>query len=291
MKSNLYIKHDLYASNDKEIRKLLKEYQEAGYGVWWAIVEVLTQDDYHALERDDLIENVQRALFAKKSTLISKVVDSCLNLQLLQEENGYIYNERVVRQCEEADEKSRKNAENARLRWAQKNAEKEAKAVQTQCERTANAMPVQCDGNAIEIEMEINNQDRNKNQDGDGNQQPAQTPTDFVVAVYKELCEGKFNALKTLSDTRKGHCNALCQKFSKEDIREGFSKASISPFLNGANPNGWKATFDWLILPNNFTKVLEGNYDEKTPVKQMPKTSVCKAEDFSGINEDGSFDL
>lgn len=280
MKSNLYIKHDLYASNDKEIRKLLKEYQEAGYGVWWAIVEVLTQDDYHALEHDDLIENVQRALFAKKPTLISKVIDSCLCLQLLREENGFIYNERVIRQCEEADAKSRKNAENARLRWAK----------QAQSERTANAEPTQSDGNAIEIEMEINNQDGNQN--GDRNQQPSQTPTDFVVSVYKEFCTGKFNDIKALSDTRKGHCNALCQKFSEAEIREGFEKASKSSWLLGSTPNGWKASFDWLILPNNFLKVLEGNYDDdKRGKKQLPQTSVCKAEDFSGINEDGSFDL
>ena len=33
-----------------------------------------------------------------------------------------------------------------------------------------------------------------------------------------------------------------------------------SPFLQGQNKRGWIITFDWFIKPNNFIKVLEGNY-------------------------------
>ncbi len=40
--------------------------------------------------------------------------------------------------------------------------------------------------------------------------------------------------------------------------------AAKSDFLNGKNNKGWKVDFDWLFLPNNFPKVLEGNYDNQT---------------------------
>ena len=36
-----------------------------------------------------------------------------------------------------------------------------------------------------------------------------------------------------------------------------------SSFLKGQNNRNWTITFDWLIKPNNFIKVLEGNYDDK----------------------------
>ena len=28
---------------------------------------------------------------------------------------------------------------------------------------------------------------------------------------------------------------------------------------------GWMITFDWFLLPSNFQKVLEGNYDNRNP--------------------------
>ena len=36
-----------------------------------------------------------------------------------------------------------------------------------------------------------------------------------------------------------------------------------SKFLQGKNGQGWVITFDWFLLPNNFPKVLEGNYNRE----------------------------
>ena len=41
------------------------------------------------------------------------------------------------------------------------------------------------------------------------------------------------------------------------------NKANTNSFLRGDN-GGWKANFDWLMNPDNITKVLEGNYDRTT---------------------------
>lgn len=45
---------------------------------------------------------------------------------------------------------------------------------------------------------------------------------------------------------------------------EAITRASTSPHLTGQNNRGWTATFDWLANPANFTKLMEGNYDERT---------------------------
>lgn len=49
-----------------------------------------------------------------------------------------------------------------------------------------------------------------------------------------------------------------------EHGNDGFAKALDeilhSSFLRGKNDKGWVVTFDWLIRPNNFVKVLDGNY-------------------------------
>jgi hypothetical protein len=44
--------------------------------------------------------------------------------------------------------------------------------------------------------------------------------------------------------------------------------ASASSFLAGQNRRDWQATFDWLFRPNNFVKVLEGNYKDKNHSEQ-----------------------
>ncbi|MBQ7644355.1 MAG: hypothetical protein IJS84_04960, partial [Spirochaetales bacterium] len=36
-----------------------------------------------------------------------------------------------------------------------------------------------------------------------------------------------------------------------------------SSFLIGQNKTSWMVTFDWFVKPNNFPKVLEGNYLDK----------------------------
>ena len=52
----------------------------------------------------------------------------------------------------------------------------------------------------------------------------------------------------------------------KEHGIEGFADAieqiKKSSFLQGNNNKSWTITFDWFIRPNNFIKVLEGNYSD-----------------------------
>jgi DNA-binding IscR family transcriptional regulator len=36
-----------------------------------------------------------------------------------------------------------------------------------------------------------------------------------------------------------------------------------SGYLHGDNKRGWRITFDWMLEPENFTKILEGNYDDR----------------------------
>jgi uncharacterized protein YdaU (DUF1376 family) len=48
-----------------------------------------------------------------------------------------------------------------------------------------------------------------------------------------------------------------------ENWCEAIDRAAQSPLLTGQTGNGWKADFDWLAKPANFTKLLEGNYDPR----------------------------
>lgn len=54
---------------------------------------------------------------------------------------------------------------------------------------------------------------------------------------------------------------ARIREYSVDEVLCAVERIKGSDFLRGKNKNGWVITFDWFVLPNNFPKVLEGNYD------------------------------
>ena len=56
---------------------------------------------------------------------------------------------------------------------------------------------------------------------------------------------------------------ARIRQKGKDAFFEAITKAVNSDFLKGQNQKNWSASFDWIIKPTNFEKILSGNYDNK----------------------------
>ncbi len=69
--------------------------------------------------------------------------------------------------------------------------------------------------------------------------------------------------ITAMTDKRKGNLNARIKEYGVMAIFKAIDNIANSKFLRGYNSKGWSATFDWVFLPNNFVKVLEGNYLDK----------------------------
>lgn len=54
---------------------------------------------------------------------------------------------------------------------------------------------------------------------------------------------------------------ARLREYSLEQILQAIGNVKDSAFLRGHNDKGWEIKFDWFVKPNNFIKVLEGNYN------------------------------
>lgn len=52
-------------------------------------------------------------------------------------------------------------------------------------------------------------------------------------------------------------------EYGQEKVLQAIEKIKQSSFLQGKNNRGWTITFEWFVRPNNFVKVLEGNYTDK----------------------------
>lgn len=56
--------------------------------------------------------------------------------------------------------------------------------------------------------------------------------------------------------------------------------AMASDFMNGNNKHGWLGKFDWIFgNEQNFTKVLEGNFNNEPATSQQPQSASAKAQD------------
>jgi hypothetical protein len=87
-----------------------------------------------------------------------------------------------------------------------------------------------------------------------------------VLLYFNGKMAGKsIKPIKAITDgtKRSEYLKARVREHGRDAVFQMIDKAAGSQFLNGYNQKGFTATFDWLVLPNNFIKVLEGNYDNE----------------------------
>lgn len=82
-----------------------------------------------------------------------------------------------------------------------------------------------------------------------------------VVEKFNSICIS-FPKVSKLTENREKTIKARLREYSMQDIITVFEKAESSDFLKGKSGT-FKASFDWLMKPANFIKVLEGNYDNR----------------------------
>lgn len=65
---------------------------------------------------------------------------------------------------------------------------------------------------------------------------------------------------------------ARLNEYGEEEVLHAIENVKHSDFLQGKESGkSWTITFDWFVMPSNFPKVLEGNYDNRDQVKKIPR--------------------
>lgn len=95
-----------------------------------------------------------------------------------------------------------------------------------------------------------------------------------TISAWNKLNLTKLNSLKP-GTKRYDSLRARIKQYGIESILKAINNIESSSFLKGQNKNNWIITFDWFVRPNNFIKVLEGNYnqDNKTTFANQNETS------------------
>jgi hypothetical protein len=102
-------------------------------------------------------------------------------------------------------------------------------------------------------------------------------PYESIVSAYHEELP-VLQRMTVLNDSRREHIRARWREVCAADrfdaqagadwFRWYFQRIAKSHFLTGKSPprpgkGTFRANFDWLMLPTNFAKVVDGNYDNR----------------------------
>lgn len=104
-----------------------------------------------------------------------------------------------------------------------------------------------------------------------------------IITVWNELGLQKIISIKSGTNRYK-LLHARIKEYGYEKVIEGIRKINESSFLKGQNNKSWTISFDWFIKPNNFIKVIEGNYDNKDKSK-LVNNQVGKKLTFSNYSQ------
>ncbi len=94
-----------------------------------------------------------------------------------------------------------------------------------------------------------------------------------IIDLYNSL-----PSLNRITGSLKTKIKAVLKTYSLGELKQAFIKAEQSKFLQGNNDRKWKASFDWIIKPDNIAKILNGNYDDSGGGTTENKSKYCDIE-------------
>lgn len=105
-----------------------------------------------------------------------------------------------------------------------------------------------------------------------------QTDVQRCVDAWNSLSDCGIKPISKMTNTSKRYQSlvARIKEYSVDDVLTAIDKIRHSKFLQGRSGSKrvWIVTFDWFVLPNNFPKVLEGNYDDKNDRTEVRETET-----------------
>ena len=130
-KEAYYFSHDANAKEDPKILQLRMEMGWEGYGLFWAIIEMLRNESDFRMRTH--YKGIAFALQTQEDSIKRLIND----FDLFQLNEQYFWSESLLKRMELKEERSEKARESAKKRW---NRDIDANAMRTHSERNANAM-------------------------------------------------------------------------------------------------------------------------------------------------------
>jgi hypothetical protein len=80
-----------------------------------------------------------------------------------------------------------------------------------------------------------------------------------IITIFNQTCFGLPEVTKSTKE-RNNAILKILETYTLQDIGQVFKNVSQSDYLMGKKVD-WKANFDWILIPKNFIKIIEGGYN------------------------------
>lgn len=275
-KDAYYFSHDSNARNDEKIIAVRMKHGVEGYGAYFMILERLMEStnyihvkDYNTIAFDLRVSN----------TLIKSIIED-FGLFEFTEDGKHFYSDSFKRRMQPLD-----NLRKQRSLAGKKSAEKRAllNKESTTVERPLNEKATK-ERKGKESIIISTNVDISKSE-----KQASRTQIDYkkLIEFFNIETKGVFGEVRyPISSKRQDSIRARVREHGKEAFAEMVRKAANSEFLKGNNNRGFQATFDWVIRPSNFQKIIEGNYDNRNKENKRDNSEVDTLEWYANYAAD-----
>ncbi len=110
-KESYYFPHDYDAQNDPKLQALISKFKALGYGVYWAIIEMLHKEENHKLPLKDYIFVAIGKQMLANAKQVEAIIDFAIkDCELFIENEGFFYSKRVLKNFERRAEISEKRS-------------------------------------------------------------------------------------------------------------------------------------------------------------------------------------
>ena len=251
-KETYYFSHDSNAITDTKILNMRADYGLEGYGLFWAIIEMMRNEETYKLS---LNKNTYRAIKTlTNSTIdIEKFISDCINdYELFKSDDEKFYSNSLLERMREYERKKQIKRENGKLGGRPKKQnqnkteqkpigfESETLGLENKTEQNQNKVK---ESKVKENKIKENKEKKNK-----------------IIELYNSICSN-LPRIQKITDKRNKSLDKFIKEFTDEEIEEIFVIANNSDFLIGENDRGWKADFDFIMRPDKATAILEGKYN------------------------------
>lgn len=312
MKSNLYFKHDIYATtNDRDLRAVCKAYPVWGEAVFFSVLTMLYRVDGEDYVLSDLVDDVADALYTDDTEKIEEIINAFISRSLLKKKGNKVWSVRVKNVCNEQKNFKKKQAERGRIGGLKrvKNNSLQDKEISSECLASAKQPLSECQANNKDqdqdqdnnynlvskeprfVEKQVFHAEENAESEetlfGENEKIPThreQVPYKEIMTYWNEKVHGILPQVEKLTEGRKSHIRQRWAEYG-ERVYRAIDKCIESDFLSGRSKE-WQCDFDWVFLPSHMVRILEGKYDNRTVEEVHPRHK-----DYSDIGKQNADDF
>lgn len=103
-----------------------------------------------------------------------------------------------------------------------------------------------------------------------------------IIETWNNL---KLSKIIKIKNDRLKSLNARVKEYNIKEVIKAIESIENSSFLKGDNDRKWVVTFDWVVKPNNFIKLLEGNYLDRKEDKNENSYDFIGNEDSENVTK------